>query len=263
MHMPALIGRFRSRPGPELQMQPAPPAPSPPPGPPPPSPALILEGYEFFNNRGVLLPIVPAVFSDEIARAVRSGQYEESEAAELDGLIQPGEVILEIGAGCGFMSTYCAKNRDVVSVNCVEANPQMIDVIRLTHRVNQVGVTVLNEVLGKQDGTADFYVHPSFWASGTYSWLGQQIRVPATSFQRRLDEVRPTMLIIDIEGGEETLFEDVDLTGIKKIMVELHQPTIKRQGVKKVFDLLSAQAFHYDVWHSSRSVVTFSHIDRI
>ena len=53
------------------------------------------------------------------------------------------------------------------------------------------------------------------------------------------------------------------LTGIKKIMVELHQPTIQRRGVKKVFDLLSAQSFHYDVWHSSRSVVTFSHVERV
>ncbi len=266
MHMPALIGRFRHRAHPEPLSLPeppvSPPLPEPPLPEPPPVPVLILEGCEFFNNSGVLLPVVPDLFSNEIAAAVRSGTYEKPEAAELDGLIQPGEVILEIGAGCGFISTYCAKNPNVVSVHCVEANPRMIDVIGLTHRVNQVDVAVLNEILGRVDGATDFYVHPSFWASGTYSWLGQQIRVPATRFQRRLDEVRPTMLIIDIEGGEETLFEDIDLTGIKKIMVELHQPTIKRHGIKKVFDLLSAQAFHYDVWHSSRAVVTFSHVER-
>jgi len=38
---------------------------------------------------------------------------------------------------------------------------------------------------------------------------------------------------------------------------------IGRRGVKRVFDLLSAQDFHYDVWHSTRSIVTFSHVDRV
>ena len=102
-----------------------------------------------------------------------------------------------------------------------------------------------------------------FWASGTHSFLGKPIKVKTTAFQSRLNQIRPTMLVVDIEGGEETLFEDVDLTGVKKIMIELHQPTIGRRGMKKVFDLLSAQNFHYEVWHSYYGVVTFSHVDRI
>ncbi len=226
-------------------------------------PAAIIEGYEFFENRGVLLPIVPGVFSAPVAKAIQTNQYEGHEACELDGLLQPGEVVLEIGAGCGFISTYCAKDSRVEAVHCVEANPKLIDVIRLTHRANEVSVSVHHEILGKADGEADFFLHEDFWASGTHSFLGQPVRVPATAFQRRLDEVKPSMLIIDIEGGEETLFEEVNLEGVRKIMVELHQPTIGRRGVKRVFDLLSAQSFHYDQWHSGRSVVTFSHIDRI
>lgn len=233
------------------------------PPPPPPPPAAVVEGYECYSNRGVLLPVVPGVFSDPVAASVRSGRYEEYEAKELDGLIQPGEVILEIGAGCGFISTYCAKNQHTERVHCVEANPQLIEVIRLTHRINGVEVAVHHEILGREDGETDFYVHEDFWASGTHDFLGRPVRVPVTSFQKRLDEVRPTMLVVDIEGGEEVLFEDVDLTGVKKILLELHQPTIGRHGIKRVFDLLSARDFHYDAWHSTRSVVTFSHVERI
>lgn len=221
-----------------------------------------IEEYHCFPNRGVLIPVVPGVFSEAITQSVQAGRYEEHEASLLDALLQPGEVILEIGAGCGFISTYCAKNPHVQRVFCVEANPTMIDVIKLTHEVNDVGVTVFNEILGKVDGEADFFVHQDFWASGTHSFLGKPIKVKTTSFQSRLDQIRPTMLIVDIEGGEEALFEDVDLTGVKKIMVELHQPTIGRRGMKKVFDLLSAQNFHYEVWHSFYTVVTFSHVDR-
>jgi FkbM family methyltransferase len=210
-----------------------------------------------------MLPIVPGEFSDNVVGSIRSGDYEAHEAAELDALIQPGEVILEIGAGCGFISTYCAKNSHTAAVFCVEANPRLIEVIRLTHRVNNVTATVYNEIPAREDGEADFFVHQDFWASGTHSFLGTPIKVPATSFQRRLDEIQPSMLIVDIEGGEETLFEGVNLAGVKKIMLELHQPTIGRRGVKRVFDLLSAQEFHYDVWHSTRSIVTFSHVERV
>jgi len=221
------------------------------------------EIVECFNNRGIFLPIVPGIFSEALARTVMAGTYESPEVSMLDALIQPGEVILEIGAGCGFISSYCAKNPNTKAVYCVEANPNLIEVIKLTHQINAVNVTVYEEVLSKSEGQTNFYLHRDFWASGTHSFLGEPITVKTTSFQSRLDAIRPTMLIVDIEGGEETLFEEVDLTGVKKIMIELHHAVIGRRGVKRVFDLLSAQDFHYEQWHSSYGIVTFSHVDRI
>jgi FkbM family methyltransferase len=218
--------------------------------------------FECYRNSDVLVPIVPDLTSDTIANAIRAGTYEAHEAALLGGLIQHGEVILEIGAGCGLISTICAKNPYTSVVECVEANPNLIDMIKMTHSLNSVKVAVHNEVLAKSDGETDFFVHPDFWASGTHSFLGTSIKVRTTSFQKRLNELRPTMLVVDIEGGEVEIFDDVDLTGVRKIMVELHQPTIGRRGMKKVFDVLSKQNFHYDMWHSTYSVVTFSHVDR-
>lgn len=221
-----------------------------------------LKPTEYLKHRGVTIPIIPGVFSEQIIQAVRVGTYEASEAGELDALIQPNEIILEIGAGCGFISTYCAKNPHTKAVYSVEANPALIDVIRLTHQLNKVQVTLYHEILAKAEGETDFYVHQDFWASGTHSFLGKPVKVKTTSFQQRLAEIRPTMLIVDIEGGEDGLFEGIDLTGVKKIMLEVHQPTIGRRGVKRLFDQLSAQDFHYDMWHSCRSIVTFSHVDR-
>lgn len=217
---------------------------------------------ECYKNHGVLLPIVPGITSEAIANTIRSGSYEAHEAALLGGLIQPGEVILEIGAGCGFMSTLCAKHPGTRAVHCVEANPNLIEVIKLTHSLNGVEVPIYNEVLAKEDGETDFYVHADFWASGIHSFLGKPIKVKTKSFQTRLDEIRPTMLIVDIEGGEATLFDDVRLTNVRKLMVELHQPTIGGIGMKRVFDKLSEQNFHYDMAHSTHSVVTFSHVDQ-
>lgn len=226
------------------------------------SQATDLTPIEYVHHRGIVIPIIPEVFSKQIIEAIRNGTYEVSEAGEIDALIQPNEIILEIGAGCGFISSYCAKNPHAKAVYCVEANPALIDVIRLTHKLNQVQVTLYHEVLAKKAGEIDFFVHEDFWASGTHSFLGKPVKVKTTSFQRRLIEIRPTMLIVDIEGGEDGLFDSVDLTGVKKIMIEIHQPTIGRRGVKRLFDQLSGQNFHYDMWHSCRSIVTFSHVDR-
>ena len=225
-------------------------------------PAGTIDGCDYFRNNDILIPIVPGVFSDNIIGAIRAGYYEAHEAAALRNLIAPGEIVLEVGAGCGFISTCCAKNENTRAVHCVEANPKLIDVIKLTHRLNEVDVTLYHEILAKADGQTDFFVHDDFWASGTHSFLGKPIKVKTTSFQKRLDEIRPTLLIVDIEGGEESLFEDVTLSSVRKIMLEVHQPTIGPAGMKKVFDLLSAQGFHYDMGHSSHSVVTFSHVDR-
>jgi methylase of polypeptide subunit release factors len=133
-----LAGRWRGRPRPEM-----------------------VEGYEICNNRGVLLPIVVGEFSENIVGSIRNGDYEAHEATELDALIQPGEIILEIGSGCGFISTYCAKNPNTSAVYCVEANPQLIDVIRLTHRVNHVTATVYNEILAREDVAKKGYLKTS------------------------------------------------------------------------------------------------------
>lgn len=225
-------------------------------------PDAVIEGVEFYLNGGVLLPTVPGLFSPQIVDTIKRGDYELQERDQLPGLLRSDDVVLEIGAGCGFMSTLVAKSLPARSVHCVEANPALIDVIRLTHRANQVEVDVHHEVLSDAGAEVDFYLHEDFWGSGTHSFLGKPIKVPATPFQHRLDAVRPTMIIVDIEGGEESLFDGADLRGVMKIMVELHQPTIGRRGVKRLFDTLAAREFHYDSWHSSRSVVTFSHVDR-
>lgn len=118
-------------------------------------------------------------------------------------------------------------------------------------------------MLGETDGVHNFYVSDHFWASSSRgNHGGRMTQIPVRSFRKRLDEIRPTFLIVDIEGGEISLFDGVDLNGVKKIQLEVHQNVIGRSGMKHLFDTLSAQNFHYDQWHSSRNIVTFSHVSR-
>jgi FkbM family methyltransferase len=224
---------------------------------------VVATPYEVVCCRGIFIPIDRAIISETLITALQGQDYEAIERDLLDRVIRRGDVILEIGAGCGYISTYCAL-REVASVTCVEANPELIPIIRETHRINGVTATVHNEVLGAEDGTADFYVSPDFWASSTIPThqTPKAIRVKKTRFQRRLDEIHPNLLVVDIEGGEIDLFDGVDLSSVNRIMVDLHQSVIGRAGMKRVFDTLSAAGFHYHERHSMLNVVTFFHITR-
>ncbi|WP_161140097.1 FkbM family methyltransferase [Propylenella binzhouense] len=218
---------------------------------------------EELTYRGVRFEFPASVLTDRMRQAFSHNFYEVEESEELPYLLQDGEVVLELGAGVGFISTLCAKDPRVSKVFAIEANPALIPICRRTYELNDVSVTIFNEMVGPQSGHATFHVHKDFWASSTMPGEGATpVEIPVTSFQQRLDEIQPTMLIVDIEGGEVDLFDGVNLACVRKIMLEIHQYAIGRLGVKKLFDTLSAQNFHYEQWHSRRGIVTFSAVDR-
>ncbi len=216
-----------------------------------------------FEYLGLRLELPPEVATENIRNALSQGWYEALEAQQVPYLLQPGEIVLEVGAGIGLISTLCAKDRRTKEVHAVEANPQLIPVIKHTHKINKAKVKVYNEVLADADGMTSFYLHRDFWASSLTGWEGAtRVDVAKTSFQSRIDAIKPTMLIVDIEGGETNLFDQVKMPSVEKILIELHQNVVGRKNIKHLFDVLGAKGFHYDQWHSNGPVVTFSAVDR-
>ena len=237
-------------------------------GPPAPMPARkardAISAFATIECRSIVVAVDPKVVSEPIRASLRDQIYEIDEERELEHLIGKDEIVFEIGGGCGLISTYCARRETVKAVFCVEANPLLIPLIAETHRLNRVNVTLYNEILGPKNGTADFYLHEHFWdSSKTPDEAATKVEVRMTSFQTRLDEINPTMLIVDIEGGELDLLDTVVIPpSVTKILLEVHQKIIGSAGIGKVFGILSAQNFHYDPPHSHKSIVTFSRIDR-
>ncbi|MFZ1964049.1 MAG: FkbM family methyltransferase [Roseiarcus sp.] len=111
---------------------------------------------------GIVLEIPRSLVTPAIHDALESGYYEHPEADELGELIQDGEVILEIGAGVGLISTIAARNPRTRKVYAIEANPNLIPIIKRTHALNQVEASVFNEVLGDANGIIDFAIHKDF-----------------------------------------------------------------------------------------------------
>lgn len=221
------------------------------------------------NCRGVELPFDRGIISDRIMSAIREGWYEGPEAASLPFVLQSGERVLELGTGLGLISTLCAMSPLVEGVVTVEANPELIAYIREVHRLNHVAhrIEVMNAVAMPAPSASEtsFYLRRDVWASSLAEqpWGYERIvKVPTLDLNELIRKLRPTMMIVDIEGGEEHLFDAIELGTVVKILIELHQDVIGRRGMKWVFDQLSRRSFHYDQWHSEKGVVLFSHVDR-
>lgn len=217
--------------------------------------------------QGIRLALDREVMSDHMIDVLRTGKYERAEVRQIARIVQPGERIVELGAGLGFIAIAAAKLNIAESIAVYEANPKLIPLISHNQQLNGVEFEVNNQVVLPTDDamSVPFYVRKDFWASSLAPkpWgYDEQIEVPAISFQDMLDRHNPTMLIVDIEGGELALCQRVPLTGVKKIYIELHQNVIGRIGMKRVFDFFSSRDFHYDQHHSHGSVVLFSHVLR-
>lgn len=226
----------------------------------------------YYELEGIKLPYDNKIISGSIEKSIKSGGYERKEAFQTKAIIQEKESVLEIGGGIGYISSLIAKNKQVEKIYVVEANPNLIPYMKKVHKINGVDdavrMEVLNAVLTNKISAgehADFYLRENFWASSlspTPQKYLDVIKVPLYSFNTIVENVKPTLIVCDIEGGETELFEHANLTGVEKVLIELHQWVVGRRNVKKLFDYFSSRNFHYDQRHSSGSVVLFSHVDR-
>lgn len=216
---------------------------------------------------GVQVALDEARMSPKMLEVIRSGEYESEEAHHIASIVEPGERVVELGAGIGLISALVGRSGRAERIAAYEANPDLVPLIERTHALNGVTAEVVNAVVLPRPITATvpFYLRRDFWASSlSPERFGYDavVDVPAVDFERMLARHRPTMLVVDIEGGEAELFHEVRLTGIRKVYVEVHQQILGRHGMKRLFDAFSRQDFHYDQWHSTHGVILFSHVDR-
>ena len=215
---------------------------------------------------GVRLPNDPAILTPPIAAAIRAGAYEVEEAREIPAIVRPGDRVLEIGAGIGFISTLLARQPEVERVIAVEANPALIPVIRQTHALNGVeGVEVLNAVLEPGgEGARAFYIRCDFWMSSLAAGpnpYDSVVEVPARDLNALLRDEAITLIVCDVEGAEAGLFERADLAGVERVYLETHDHITGLKGVRDLFGHLGAQGFAYDPRHSSGGVILMRRVE--
>lgn len=223
---------------------------------------------EIVEHFGIRLHVDPEFMSPKLVKALKAGYYEAPEARNIGKIIQPNEVILEIGAGIGFMTALMLKNPDVERVVSFEANPLLIPKIQRTLSENGLGgqrFELHNAILSNTfpDKNVEFHVHKDFWASSLVR-TSDTIRshsLPVTGFDETIKAVRPSLIVCDIEGGEEDLFSKATLSGVRDVYIELHQRVIGGKGIRNTFQKFHDYGFHYNQNYSSGSIILFSRVE--
>src|SRR6266581_6595732 len=80
--------------------------------------------------------------SPRVERTVSRGRYEQDELRLIGHVLSPDDVVLEVGAGLGLVSAYCAKRLGSSRVFAYEANPDLEACIRETFSLNEVQPTL-------------------------------------------------------------------------------------------------------------------------
>ncbi|HWA19466.1 MAG TPA: FkbM family methyltransferase [Devosia sp.] len=219
----------------------------------------------YVRRLGIDIPIDPQVMSWLIRFALRFGFYETKEAAQLEHFIEDGEVVLELGTGIGFVSTVIARNPRVRKLVSYEANPRMMPFIRrLTSEnlgANLSKADFRNAVLfnNPTESHANFYISRHFWGSSLMPVRDpvaiEKVRVD--DFAKVVTELRPTLIVADIEGGELPLFRDAMLEGVQKIYLEVHPARLGVSGLRELFANFERHGFVKDRHNSRRWVMLF------
>ncbi len=218
----------------------------------------------FVTSKGMKFPKDGHVITGSLRGSLRENRYEEKESQCVLKLVRDDDIVIELGAGIGYMSTLVAMKRKLRAVHAFEANPALIPYIRSVHEAN--GLTnahVTNAILGKRKGSADFYVRQNLLSSSMTPLESdrpeavEKVKVDVLNANAVFKETGANILIADIEGAEADLLPELDLSGLRGAMIELHPQYIGPEGVNAVFRAMMDAGLAYYPRGSTQKVVSF------
>lgn len=219
-----------------------------------------------YSINAVDLHIPDALMTGQLDKSMAAGRYEHSEAEALLRHLRPRDRFLDLGAGAGYLVSLAAR-AGVAASNGVEANPEMVPVAEANlARNGGAGAVIWGAVVADAVGseTVTFTLRRSFWASSLTppedAKNTREVAVPTQRLGALLARFAPSVLSIDIEGGEIDLFATELPATLRLMMMELHPSVYGKLGIKRIFDDLSAQGFGYCPVGSKAATVVFERI---
>ena len=229
--------------------------------------AYMYDYDEVIVTNGIKVPFIPHIITPKIEKPMRNNRYEKGELKGLQAALKPGDRVLELGGGIGLISTAAAQVKGVSKITTIEANPKIIPVIHETHRLNDVrGIDLRNGVVSSgpaQD--VDFYVRKDFWASSMEpdSRAYESVeKLQNFDIRELVKEIDPTVIVCDIEGAELGLFDKVDLSKVRVLILEVHPKVYGQENLASIMNMLIHKGFSItpekkpsSVWRLERTEV--------
>lgn len=212
---------------------------------------------------GVKVP-ASGFLTDKRIERINAAQYEGLEMAGALHVVGEDDVVLEIGAGIGLVGAVIAANAKPRAVQSFEANPDLIPVIEQLYATNELGgrINVTNQVLvsaPERPESIGFHIHNSYLGSSLIEPSNRQTRevqVPTASFSEVCADLQPTVLVMDIEGGELEILRHADLTPFRAMVLEFHPKAYGIGGMRECKTILRDAGFARIPEKSTRTVWT-------
>lgn len=98
---------------------------------------------------------------------------------------------------------------------------------------------------GARDGSAEFFFANNFHSSSTLDrGLGAQATVVETlAFDRLLRDIKPSVVVFDIEGGEVEIFADPLPASVRVVCGEMHPHIVGDAAITRIIESFFKQGF--------------------
>ena len=198
------------------------------------------------TQNGVMLSTDPKTVPKTVRYGIFGGIYEAAEAALVQACLKPSDRVLEIGAGTGFISLLTAQTCGEENVFSFEANPAMEIVIRGNYNLNSCTPKLHMRAVTTDGEPITFHSADNLVSSSIYdrNLEGSKVTVESVALSNLLRDIRPTVIVIDVEGAEIDLLTSTDLTGVDRIIMELHPHIVGKEATDTMLRTLESKGFH-------------------
>ncbi|PKU25397.1 hypothetical protein CWS72_07365 [Telmatospirillum siberiense] len=196
----------------------------------------------FFCVHGAVIEAPYPPVSPQIQNALAEEGYESVELYLGSQLIRRSDAVLDLGSGLGLSAIVAGMAANEGSVTGLEADPRVADLAQRNANRNVKNVTIRNSAVSVESGVFKFFQAPDFLANSLFPLEGAtEISVPCVAFADLIAELQPDVITCDVEGVERNLFEGVDISCVRSIVLETHPVHIGDDGVQKcIADLAEA-----------------------
>lgn len=215
----------------------------------------------YIKSRGLKFPKDGEYLTGKVRGLLGSGDYERHMTAAALKATREGDTVLDLGCGLGFVAGMIAKRRKIAHIHGFDGNPKLLTYADAMLATNGLAdVTLTHGVLGKRKSTVPFYIRAPFAASSLTKGEdeAEETSVEMHNVKTVLGDVKPTVILCDIEGGEADLLDGITLKGVRTVVVKLHPGLIGHDGIRTVFDSLSAAGLAYAPALSHGRIVGFT-----
>ncbi len=209
----------------------------------------------------ITVPIDATEYLKSIRWPIYREIYEDAEVTAVAAIVRPDDRVLELGAGCGIVSAVAASRLKSSSTQMLsyEANSDLAPSFKATMAANGLAPVLCNAAIGRNEGSAEFFVKQDFLSSSALDRgrVTAKRTVPVHSFLAVVNQFKPSVVLMDLEGAETEIFADPLPDFVRAVSGEFHPHITGDAAVTKIAQALFSQGFMLKIDLSKGRVLSF------